>query len=108
MNNNYSNILKAGYDIEIRSQQFAWAKMYLTQNGVRTGESIQFTGGHFNAEVLLNKAKTTRKETALDRALRHLANSLEVKTALKIIEARETLLSAVETANAGTSQIIKI
>lgn len=108
MNDNYSNILKAGFDIEIRSQQFAWAKMHLTQNSIRTGESIQFTGGHFNAEVLLNKAKATRKDTALDRALRYLADSLEVKTALKIIASRETLLAAVETPNAGTSQIIKL
>lgn len=91
MNNNYANILKAGFDIEIRSTRFSMARMYLTLNGLRTFDLVHFSGGHFNAAVLLEKAKTTRKNTHLDRAMNELVSTHAVATALKIAQEQEKL-----------------
>ena len=77
MNNNYKTIIDAGYEIEIRSQAFAMARVYLNKNGKRTGAYATFTGGHYNASVLTEKAVNTRKDTHLDRALAFLATQLK-------------------------------
>ena len=91
MNNNYSIILKAGFDIEVRSQQFSMARMYLTCNGTRTGQSVLFNSGHFCASKVMEKAKFTRKDTHLDKALKELAYHPSVIARLVKIKESESL-----------------
>jgi len=102
MNNNYANILKAGFDIEIRSQAEAMARIYLTQNGKRTGHFVMFTSGHRTASTLTEALKSTRENTHLDRALARLSKHGIVAPAIRAALERETLQGQVSQATAET------
>ena len=91
MNNNYSNILKAGFYIEIKSQDSAMARIYLTQNGKRTGDWVTFTSGHRTASTLTEALSSTRVNTHLDRALARLATHDTVAPAIKACLERKAL-----------------
>lgn len=81
MNNNYKTIIDAGFNIEIRSQRFSTARIYLTKQGVRTGDWKEFPSGQYNASVLTDKAPNTRAGTPIDEALSWLAKRPQIANA---------------------------
>lgn len=105
MNKNYANIIKAGFDIEIRSQAEAMARIYLTQNGKRTGDWVTFTSGHRTASTLTAALASTRVNTHLDRALARLSTHETVAPAIKAFLEQEALQGKVPPATAAAKPV---
>ncbi|MGF6348193.1 hypothetical protein [Variovorax sp. W2I14] len=105
MNNNYAKILKAGFDIEIKSQDSAMARIYLTQNGKRTGDWVTFTSGHRTASTLTEALSSKRVNTHLDRALARLSMVETVAEAIKACLERDALQGQVSTAEVATKPL---
>jgi len=91
MNNNYANILKAGFDIDIRSQAEAMARIYLTKNGERTGHFVRFRSGHRTASTLTQALSSSRVNTHLDKAMAILSTADPIELAIKACLEREAL-----------------
>lgn len=105
MNKNLANIIKAGFNIEIKSQDSAMARIYLTQNGKRTGDWVAFTSGHRTASTLTEALKSTRENTHLDRALAKLATHDTVAPAIKACLEREALQKQLPQPSADSSSV---
>jgi hypothetical protein len=101
MNKNYANILKAGFDIEIKSQAEAMARIYLTKNSKRTGHFVAFTSGHRTASTLTQSLASTRVNTHLDRALARLSTVESIAAYLE----REALQGQVSIATVASRPV---
>lgn len=105
MNNNYSNILKSGFDVDIKSQDSGMARIYLTQNGKRTGDWVTFTSGHRTASTLTAALASTRVNTHLDTALARLSTHETVAPAIRAFLEREALQGKVPPATVATEPV---